>query len=105
MAYIYQVAFALRPEQTDQLEIGAPLERSLGYLRARLPGEPGFVTARAMRSIVRGDVRIVLETVWEEWDDIVRHAASPMAEDKILEEFEPHVRPDQLDVRLYEEVD
>jgi hypothetical protein len=34
MAYVYQVSFDIRPDQMNELQIGASLERVLGYLRS-----------------------------------------------------------------------
>ncbi len=51
MAYIYEVSFDIRSNQLSQLDIGAPLERVVGYLRTLLPSEPGYVTSRAMYSL------------------------------------------------------
>ena len=51
MAYAFQVDFDIRPDQMSELEVGASLERVLGYLRTLLPGEPGFVSARALYSL------------------------------------------------------
>jgi hypothetical protein len=51
----YQIGFDIRPEQMSELEIGASLERALGYLRILLPGETGHITSRAMYSLDRAD--------------------------------------------------
>jgi hypothetical protein len=105
MAYIYQVGFEIKPEQMEQLQIGTALERVLGYLRVLLPGEPGFVTARAMYSLDRADrTHLICESVWETWDDLETHRRSRRAEDKVLTEFEPHVTLKDLSVHVYEDV-
>jgi quinol monooxygenase YgiN len=105
MAFIYQVSFDIEPEQMEQLQIGAALERVLGYLRVRLPNEPGFVTARTMYSLDRADrTHLICESVWENWDDLEAHRRSRQAEDKVLTEFKPHVTLEDLLVRVYEDV-
>lgn len=105
MAYIYRVSFDIRPDQMSELEIGASLERVLGYLRTTLPNEPGYVTSRAMRSVeIVEHINVVFSTVWETWRDLQSHRASRLAEDKVLGEFGPHVRPDQLGVNIFEEI-
>jgi heme-degrading monooxygenase HmoA len=106
MAYMYSVKFNITPGMMDELAIGAALERVLGYLRALLPSEPGFTTVRALHSVDsdRG-VAVLVESVWESWDDLLRHRESSLSEDKVLKEFEPHVEIGDLDVRVYEEVD
>jgi len=105
MAYIYQVAFELPSSQLSELEIGASLERVIGYIRATLPGEAGFVTSRAMRSVETDrKVFVVLETTWETWDDLLAHRQTGLSEDKVLLEFGPHITKEHLDVRTYEEV-
>jgi len=106
MAYIYQIGFDLRPDQMDELKIGASLERVLGYLRTLLPSQDGFVTTRAMRSIDSEDkIHIVFESVWDRWLDFKSHRQSALAEDKILTEFAPHIDQRNLAIRQYEEID
>jgi heme-degrading monooxygenase HmoA len=106
MAYMYSVRFKITPDLMDELEVGAALERVLGYLRALLPSEPGFTTVRALHTVDRDkSVAVLVESVWETWDDLSAHRASSLSEDKVLKEFEPHVEIGDLDVRVYEEVD
>jgi quinol monooxygenase YgiN len=105
MAYIYQVGFDIRPGQMSELQIGASLERVLAYLRTLLPGEVGYITARAMYSVdVPDRTHLVFESVWEDWDDLESHRGSSISEDKVLAEFKPHVEMQDLTVRVYEEV-
>jgi quinol monooxygenase YgiN len=105
MAYIYHIDFDIRPDQMDQLRIGAALERVLGYLRTLLPSETGYITARAMYSVDRDDrTHLVFQSVWETWEDLEAHRESELAEDKVLTEFEPHVELNDLVVHVYEEV-
>jgi hypothetical protein len=105
MAYIYEVSFEINKNQMSQLEIGAPLERVIGYLRTLLPGEPGYVTSRAMYSINDLDnTNLVIQSVWERWDDLEIHKNSTLAEQKSLIEFTPHINEDALRVCIYEEV-
>ena len=105
MAYIYQVTFDIKPEQMEQLEIGAPLERVLGYLRTLLPSQIGFITARAMYSLdVPNTTHLIIQSVWDTWDDVSSHRRSSLLEDKILKEFEPHVPLEKLVSHVYEEV-
>lgn len=106
MAYIYQVSFDIKPSQMDELEIGASLERVLGYLRALLPSEPGYVTSRAIYSLdIPDTTELVFQSIWESWDDLDAHRASSLAEAKVLAEFQPHVSLEDLSVHMYEEVD
>lgn len=105
MAYIYHIGFNIHPEQMTELEIGASLERALGYLRTLLPSEIGFISARAMFSLDQADrVHLVFESTWDQWRDLQAHQASEVAENKVLTEFEPHVELQDLSVRIYEEV-
>ncbi|MCB9421450.1 MAG: hypothetical protein H6667_16725 [Ardenticatenaceae bacterium] len=105
MAYIYQVGFDIKLEQMSQLEIGAALERTAGYLRTLLPEAPGFVTVRAMYSLDYQDsIHLVVETAWETWEDLEKHRHSALAEDKVLMEFEPHISLQHLTVHIYEDV-
>lgn len=106
MAYIYQVSFDIKPNQMDELEIGASLERVLGYLRALLPSEPGYVTSRAIYSLDIADkTELVFQSIWESWDDLDSHRKSSLAEAKVLAEFQPHISLEDLLVHIYEEVD
>ena len=106
MAYMYSVNFKISHDMMDELEIGAALERVLGYLRALLPSEPGFTTVRALHTVGGGrDVSVLIESVGQTWDDIEQHRKSSLSEDKVLEEFQPHVEIGDLDVRVFEEVD
>jgi quinol monooxygenase YgiN len=105
MAYVYQVSFYIQPDQMNELQIGASLERVLGYLRSLLPGEPGFVTARAMYSVdVPDTTHLVFESVWETWEHLEAHRQSELAEAKVLVEFKPYVELENLMVHAFEEV-
>lgn len=106
MAYMYSVSFDIPSDRMSELETGAALERVLGYLRALLPNESGFTTVRALRSVgVDNGISVLVESVWETWDDLVNHRRSSLSEDKVLEEFKPHVEIGDLKVRTYDEVD
>ena len=105
MAYIYRIDFDITPEQMSQLEIGASLERTLGYLRTLLPSQMGYITARAMHALNGNEeVHLSFESEWERWEDLQAHRESSLSEDKVLKEFEPHVQLEDLTVRVYEEV-
>jgi hypothetical protein len=105
MAYVYQVSFDIRPDQMSELDIGASLERVLGYLRILLPAETGFVTSRAMYSVdIPETTHLVFESVWEIWGDLDSHRRSSLAEDKVLTEFKPHIALEDLSVHSYQEV-
>jgi hypothetical protein len=107
MAFIYSISFDIGPEKMDELQIGASLERTLGYLRTLLPSETGFLTARAWYALdpgQDGEIDLVFQSVWDRWEDLEAHRESSLAEDKILREFEPHVELDDLRVRVYEEI-
>jgi hypothetical protein len=105
MAYIYEVSFDINKNQMSQLVIGQPLERVIGYLRTLLPGEPGYVTSRAMYSMDDPDnTKLVIQSVWEMWDDLENHKNSSLAEQKAFTEFAPHISKDSLKVRIYEEI-
>jgi hypothetical protein len=105
MAYIYHIDFDIGADQMDQLQIGAALERVLGYLRTLLPSESGYITARAMYSLDAGErTHLVFQSVWETWEDLEAHRKSELSEDKVLTEFEPHVELEDLAVQIYEEV-
>jgi heme-degrading monooxygenase HmoA len=105
MAYTYQVSFEINHEQMEQLHIGAALEKVIGYLRTLLPNEMGFITVKAMHSLnVPGKTHLVIQSTWDQWEDLQAHQASRLAEQKVLSEFEPHVKLEDLSVHVYEEV-
>jgi hypothetical protein len=107
MAYIYSISFDIGPDKMDELQIGASLERTLGYLRTLLPSEAGFITARAMYALdpdLDGEIDLIFQSVWDRWEDLQAHQESSLAEDRVLREFAPHVELEDLRVRIYEEV-
>jgi hypothetical protein len=106
MAFIYQISFDIHPDQMGELEIGSSLERTLGYLRSLLPTEVGFITVRAARSVQleHEEIQVLIESEWEYWNELENHRHSNLAEDKILQEFEPHIELDDLEVHVFEEV-
>jgi heme-degrading monooxygenase HmoA len=107
MAYIYQISMNITPDQMDELTIGASLERVLGYLRTLLPSQNGYITSRAMRSVSeeKDAIRVIFESVWQDWDAFEAHRASNLAEDKIVLEFGPDVDPSKLLKDTFVEVD
>lgn len=105
MAYVYEVSFDIRPEQMEELQIGASLERVLGYLRTLLPEQVGYITARALYSVENEQAtHLIVQSEWEHWEDLTKHRDSSLSEDKVLEEFEPHVELQHLVARTYTEV-
>jgi hypothetical protein len=106
MAYIYQVSLKIGDDQMTELQIGSSLERVLGYLRTLLPSQEGYITSRAMHSLENEEkVRVVVESVWQDWEAYMSHRDSSLAEDKIILEFAPHVTRDELVQSAYQEVD
>jgi len=105
MPYVYEVSFEIRPDQMTQLEIGHSLERLVGYMKIRLPVQPGFVFADAWYSVDDpGRTRIVTRSEWSDWSDVEAHRASSILEDHLFEEFDPHVHSGNVTIRTYAEV-
>jgi hypothetical protein len=105
MPYAYEVSFDITPEQMTELEIGRSLERIVGYLKTRLPAERGFVYAHCVYSVDDpSSTRVVMRSEWSDWPDVVRHRESSLLEDKVFEEFGPHVTAGSVAVRTYAEV-
>lgn len=105
MAYVYQVSFEIEREQMEQFRIGAALEKVIGYLRTMLPSEPGYITAHAFHSLDNDEkAHVIVLSFWEQWDDIQTHERSELAEKKVLFEFKPHIKLENLTVRIYEEI-
>lgn len=105
MPYLYEVSFDIKSDQMSELEIGDSLARLVGYLKVRLPVQRGFVLADAWYSVDESETtHIVARSEWSDWSDVVEHRASSMLEDKVFEEFEPHLSEDQVTIRTYAEV-
>jgi hypothetical protein len=105
MAYAYQVEFEISHQQMDELRIGAALEKVLGYLRTLLPNEQGYISARAMYTLdIPGVTRLTVQSTWDQWEDLLAHKESGLAEQKVLNEFQPHVSLKNLAVHTLEEV-
>ena len=105
MAYVYQVSFDIPLDRQDELEVGSSLERVLGFLRVNLPSEPGYTSARAVYSLdIPEHIRIVVQSVWDHWEDLLTHKQSALAEDKILSEF-AYLTPEMLEIHAFREVD
>ena len=105
MPYVYEVSFEIKPDQMSQLEIGQSLERLVGYMKIRLPVQPGFVFADAWYSVDDpATTRIVARSEWSDWPDVEGHRKSAILEDHLFEEFDPHVKPGDIAIRTYAEV-
>lgn len=105
MPYVYEVGFDIAPEQMDELQVGKSLRRTASYLKARLPGRPGFIAASAEYSVDDPSAtRVVFRSEWSDWEDVEQHRDSSLLEDKVLKEFDPHVKPEALTVRTYAKV-
>jgi hypothetical protein len=105
MPYTYEVSFEIRPDQMTQLQIGQSLERLVGYMKIRLPVQPGFVFADAWYSVDNPEAtRIVTRSEWSDWSDVEAHRDSAMLEDHLFEEFAPHVARESVTIRTYAEV-
>lgn len=105
MPYIYEVSFDVAPTRMDELQVGSSLGRVLGYLRALLPNEHGFVTSTAMYSIDDpAGTRLVFRSEWGSWEALEKHRNSETVEAKVLEEFAPHLPAESVTTRVYAEV-
>jgi hypothetical protein len=106
MTYIYQTMIDLNSEDADQIRTGKSLGLGLAYLKAVLPNEPGFITARAMVSMAKNDkTHLVIESSWEDWEALEMHLQkSPFAEKKIFPQFDLQVKSLDLATVIYEEV-
>lgn len=105
MPYIHAVWFDLPSAKADELQIGAGLQRVIGFLRSVLPNEPGFVTARGFYSIDGGDtIHIEFQSVWQDWDSLVTHQSTSFAAEKILAHFQDIVPREAFTARTYQEI-
>jgi hypothetical protein len=103
--YVYEVSFEIDSDKMPQLEIGQSLERLVGFMKVRLPAQPGFVFADAWYSVDDPEkTRVVTRSEWSDWTDLEAHCKSSLIEDHVLEEFDPHVSKDDITIRMYSEV-
>jgi quinol monooxygenase YgiN len=106
MAYFYEISFTIDHSQLDELAIGGSLERVLGYLRTILPEKPGFISSKALRSVADSNpVRVVVWSEWQDWEDLLEHVGSSIIEDKVLLEFDPHIKLEHLTANSYYEIE
>lgn len=105
MPYVYEVSFDIAPGEMEDLDVDSSLGRVLGYLRALLPNEHGFVRSHAMYSLDDPEHRrLVFRSEWGSWEALVKHRDSELMEAKVLEEFDPHVPAESITTRVYAEV-
>lgn len=105
MAYYFQVSFNIASSEMSKLEIGGSIERTLGYLKTLLPSQSGFIDTRVLYSLDDEEkTYVVVVSEWNNWEDLQNHRESSLAEDKVLEEFQPRVKPEDLIIRVYGEV-
>jgi hypothetical protein len=105
MAYTYQVEFEISHNQMEELRIGSALEKIIGYLRTLLPNEMGFINARAMYTLdTPGMTHVCVQSSWDQWEDLLAHQGSRVAERKVLTELKPHITLEDLTVHVLEEV-
>ncbi len=104
--YTIELSFRIPSSRIDQLiGIGNSIERGIGYMRALLPSEKGFVTARAMYSIDDAEnTLVVFQSVWDQWEDVQGHRGSYLDERRLIKEFEPALDVENVNVRIYTEV-
>jgi hypothetical protein len=106
VAYTYVIYFDIDRDEMAQLQLGASLERTLGYLKILLPSQDGFINARAMHSLEQeSPANLIFESTWSTWEDLQNHMDSSLAENKILQEFRPHVELDDLRFRVYVDIE
>ncbi len=106
MPYIYQTSFDMETKDIGQLEIGNSMQLSLAYLKAFLANEPGFINARAMYSLAKGEItHIFFESSWEDWASLENHREKSLfAEEKMLHQFELKVYPFNVGSHIFEEI-
>jgi hypothetical protein len=90
MPYSYHVEFDMTPDGIEYLEVGRELETIAATLKSVLPGEPGLVTSRTIYSLDREDyIHVIFESLWEDWDDLVRHRQGELDEYKYITRWAP----------------
>jgi hypothetical protein len=106
MPYVYEVSFEVPREKMTELEIGQSLEKLVGYMKIRLPAQRGFVYSDAFYSVDEPSVlHVVMRSHWSDWTDVLNHReSSALVEDQVFEQFEPHIKPEDIRIRCYAEV-
>lgn len=105
MVYIYQLKFEIEAAGMNQLQVERSLERVLRHLRPILSNQLGFLHCRAMYSLEPSSrTELILQTLWESWDDVVAHRDSALAEAKVRQEFEPLLTARDVEPCIYEEI-
>ncbi len=104
--YTIELSFLIPSSRIEQvIGIGNSIERGLGYMRALLPSEEGFITARAMYTIDKKETTLVVfQSVWDEWEDLQNHRNSFLDESRLIREFEPALDVQNVNIRIYAEV-
>jgi hypothetical protein len=104
MPYSYHVEFDMDPGRMNLLEVGGELETIAATLKALLPGEEGLVSSRTLYSLDRPEaVRVVFESEWEDWDDLVRHREGELDEYKYVTAWAPPAVTGPVNQRTYGE--
>ena len=101
------ISYCTQPkEKMSELEIGESLEKLVGYMKVRLPSQRGFVYSDALYSVDDpAGLRVVMRSHWSDWTDVTNHReSSALVEDQVFEQFDPHVRPEDIMIRTYAEV-
>jgi hypothetical protein len=106
MSYLYEVSFNVDPKALSKEKLNIPLEKVLGYMKPLFPSQKGWMDARAFFSLnEKNNTYVVCISEWEYWEDLENHRKSNLSEDKVLEEFGPHIKEKDLIIRIFEEVD
>ena len=88
MPYVLHTEFQITPVDMRLLEVGSELEVIASTLKSILPNQHGHIWSHAIYSMERPDmVRIIFESKWEEWDDLIDHRDSDLNEAAYLQEW------------------
>jgi hypothetical protein len=83
--YIYQTQIELSQGQAAELDMGEEIEALAASIRWGLPGQPGLVSSVEMHSLdEEAPVRVIFQSVWENWSDLKRHLGSDLDADLLL---------------------
>ena len=105
MSYSYHISFDIDSKDKSELEIGSSLERVIGYLKTLLPSEAGHIESRALASLDNPDtIHILFESIWMDWDSLVRHRNSALTEDKVIKEFEENIELKNFSHKVFREI-
>ena len=97
MPFVYHTEFDIDASKLELFEVGSELELIAATLKSVLPGEVGYVSSHTLYSLDRpAAVRVIMESMWETWEDLVKHREGDYDEAKYVAEWAGDVARDEI---------